>query len=109
MGREARNVVTHIFGGLTHEHESLSVGNDLGGVESLFKVIDELALVAVEDFFLRTRDDFASPDTLLLEGRQTPSEDGFSDQGDYIVGVSNCQEGKYGVPTNLEYRPLEKR
>jgi hypothetical protein len=60
---------TYILGGLTHEHKSLGVGDDLGSVESLFKVIDELVLVAVEGLFLGTRDDFASADTLLLEGR----------------------------------------
>jgi hypothetical protein len=79
-------VKTHIFGGLAHEHESLSVGNDLGRVESLFEVIDELLLVAVEDLLLRTRDNFAGADALLLERRQTPSEDGLSDQGDYRRG-----------------------
>lgn len=77
---------THLLGGLTHEHESLGVGDDLGGVESLFKVINELALVTMECLFLGTRDNFASADALLLEGRQTPSEDGLSDQSDYGRG-----------------------
>lgn len=80
-------MITHILSGLAHEHESLSVGNDFRGVESLFKVIDELFLVAVEDLFLRTSDNFASTDTLLLKGRQTSGEDGLSDQGD-------CGRGK---------------
>ena len=80
--KEGRSMTTHILSGLTHEHKSLSVGNDLGSVEGLFKVIDELLLVAAEVFFLRTRDNFASADTFLLEGRQTPGEDGLSDQGD---------------------------
>ena len=80
---EGRRTTTHILSGLTHEHKSLSVGDDLRSVESLFKVIDELLLVATECFFLRTRDDFASADTFLFKGRQTPSEDGLSDQGDY--------------------------
>ena len=75
-------MVTYVLSGLTHEHESLRVRNDLGGVESLFKVIDELSLVAMKDLFLRTGDEFASAGTLLLEGRQTPGEDGLSDQGD---------------------------
>lgn len=75
-------MITHILSGLTHEHESLSVRDDLGSIESLFEVIDELFLVAVEDLFLRAGDDFASADTFLLERRQTPGEDGLSDQGD---------------------------
>ena len=59
---------THLLGRLAHEHESLGVGDDLGGVESLFEVINELALITVECLFLGTSDDFASADTLLLEG-----------------------------------------
>ena len=62
-------MITYILSGLTHEHESLRVGDDLGGVESLFKVIDELFFVTVEDLLLRTRNNFASADALLLEGR----------------------------------------
>ena len=77
---------THLLGGLAHEHESLSVGDDFGSVESLFKVIDKLFLIAVECLFLRARDDFASTDTLLLEGRQTSGEDSLSDQRDYRRG-----------------------
>ena len=80
-GKGVVSMITYILGGLTHEHESLRVGDDLGGIESLFKVVDELFPVAVEGLFLRTGDDFASADTLLLEGRQTPGEDGPSDQG----------------------------
>ena len=79
---KVQSVATHIFRGLAHEHESLSVGDDLGGIEGLFKVIYELFLVTVEGLFLRTRDDFAGADTLLFEGRQTPSENSLSDQGD---------------------------
>jgi len=92
--------MTHFLGSLPHEHESLCVGDDLGGVESLFEVINELLLVAVEDLFLRTRYDFASADTLLLEGRQTPGENGLSDQGNYRR-VSDYQE----VEVSLGFRP----
>jgi len=84
-------VRTHILGGLAHEHESLCVGDDLGGIESLFEVIDELLLIAVEGLFLRASDNFASADTLLLEGRQTPGENSLSDQSNYRR-VSDCQE-----------------
>ena len=59
---------THILGSLTHEHKPLGVGDDLGGVESLFKVVNELLLIAVERLFLGTRDDFAGADTLLFKG-----------------------------------------
>ena len=83
---------THLLGSLTHEHESLGVGDDLGGVESLFEVDDKLFLVAVEGLFLRTGDDFASANALLLKGRQTPGEDSLADQGDCGT-VSNHKEG----------------
>lgn len=76
----------HILGGLAHEHETLSVGDDLGGVESLLEVVDELLFITVESLFLRTGDDFTSTDTFLLEGRQAPGEDGLSDQRNYRRG-----------------------
>ena len=82
-GGSANNVRTHVFGGLAHEHKALSVGDNLGGIESLFKVIDKLQLVAAEGLLLRTRDHFASAFALLLEGRQTPGEDGLSNQSDW--------------------------
>jgi len=34
--------------GLLHEHEALSVGDDLGGVESLLEILEELLLVTLE-------------------------------------------------------------
>ena len=74
---------TYILGGLAHEHKSLGVGDDLGGVESLFEVINELRLIAVEWLFLGTVDDLTSADTFLFEGGKTPREDGLSDQRDY--------------------------
>ena len=79
-------MAAHIFSGLTHEHESLGVGDDLGGVEGLFKVIYELFLVAAEGLFLRTSDDFTGTNALFFQGRQAPGEDGLPDQGDYGRG-----------------------
>jgi hypothetical protein len=61
----------------------LRIGDDLGGIEGLFEVIDELLLVAVENLFLRAGYDFASTNTLLLEGGQAPGENSLSDQGDW--------------------------
>lgn len=66
---------------MTHEHEALSVRDDLGGVESLLEVINELLLVATEWFPLRAGDDFAGTGTLLLDGRQATGEDGLTDEG----------------------------
>jgi hypothetical protein len=36
------------LGGLSHEHESLSVRDDLGSVKGLLEVVDKLLLVALE-------------------------------------------------------------
>ena len=55
--KQAYSTRTRILGGLTHEHKALSVGYNLGGVESLFEVIDKLFLVAVEGLFLGGIDD----------------------------------------------------
>lgn len=73
---------TDLLGGLTHKHEALSVGDDLGSVESLLEVIDELLLVALEWLALRTSNDAAGTDTLFLDGRQATREDGLTDESD---------------------------
>lgn len=70
----------HLLGGLTHEHEALRIGDDLGRIESLLEVIDELLLVALERLLLGTGDPLAGPDTLLLEARQATSENSLADE-----------------------------
>ena len=78
-----RRPYTNLLGSLTHEHEALGVGDDLGRVEGLLKVIDELLLVTSKRGLLGTRDDLACPRALLLEGRQAASEDSLADKGDW--------------------------
>ena len=73
---------THLLRCLTHEHEALGVGDDLGGIEGLLEVVDELLLVTLEGLLLGTVDDLAGAHTLGLERRQAPSEDCLSDKGD---------------------------
>ena len=73
---------TDLLGGLTHEHEALGVGDDLGSVEGLLEDIDELLLVTLESFLLGASDDLASTCTLLLNRRQATSKDSLADQGD---------------------------
>ena len=80
------NTTTHILCGLAHEHEALSIRDNLGSIKGLFEVVDELLLVAVEWLFLRTRDDLACANAFLFKRGQTPSEYGLSDQGDYRRG-----------------------
>ena len=73
---------TDLLGGLTHEHEALGVGVDLGSVEGLLEVIDELLLVTLESFLLGASDDLAGTCTLILNRRQATSKDSLADQGD---------------------------
>ena len=72
----------YLLRGLTHQHEALSVRDDLRRVESLLEVIDELLLVALELLLLRAADDLARTDTFLLDRRQATSKDGLTDEGD---------------------------
>lgn len=81
------------LGGLSHEHESLSVRDDLGSVKSLFEVIDELLLVALEGFSSWGGNDLGSSDSLLLEGRETSGKDGLTDEGDGHTLVEGVNGG----------------
>jgi hypothetical protein len=75
-----------VSGGLLHEHKALGVQDDLGGVESLLKVLEELLLVALE--LGRAADKLElgrGGDTLVLDGRQASSKDGLSDLGVYLI------------------------
>ena len=63
----------------------MSVRDDLGSIECLLEVINELLLVALERFLLGTRDDLACTDTLFLDGRQASGKDGLTDKGDWGI------------------------
>ena len=82
---------TDLLGGLTHEHEALGVGDDLGSVEGLLEVIDELLLVTLEGLLLWSSDDLARPCTLGLDGRQAASEDGLTNERDCDIAISDRQ------------------
>jgi hypothetical protein len=60
-------VPTKLFGRLTHEHEALRIRDDLGGIEGLLQVIDELLLVAPEYLLLWPDNGLASTSTLGLD------------------------------------------
>ena len=77
LGRKA-----HLLRCLTHEHEALGVGDDLGGIEGLLEVVDELLLVALERLLLGAVNNLAGAYSLGLERRQAPGEDCLSDKGD---------------------------
>ena len=73
---------TNLLGGLTHEHEALSVRDDLRRVEGLLQVVDELLLVALERLLLWAGDNLAGTSALRLDSRETTSEDGLTNEGD---------------------------
>jgi hypothetical protein len=81
------------LGGLTHEHESLGVRDDFRGVKSLLEVVNKLLLVALEGVSCRWGNNFGSPDTLVLEGRETSGKDGFTDEGDGHTLVKSVNGG----------------
>ena len=63
------------LGCVLDEHEALRVRDDLGGVERLLEVVDELGFVAVEGWDGRTLEDLAGAGALGLEGGETSGED----------------------------------
>lgn len=79
---------------ILHQHETLSVGDDLGGVQSLLEVLKELLLVTLELANAATvLQDAGGLGTLLLEGRQAASQDGLGDQGNGLAEVKSVDGG----------------
>jgi hypothetical protein len=63
------------------EHEALGVGDNLGGIQGLLKVVDESLLIALE-LGGRATEDGAGAATLVLESAEAAREDSLTDQGD---------------------------
>ena len=59
------------LGRLPHEHETLGIGHDLRGIESLSNVLDEFLLVSRVLGDRRSREVLGGLDTLVLEGGET--------------------------------------
>lgn len=74
-------VPTVLLGSLAHEHEALGVRDDLGGIEGLGDIVDELLLVA-SVLGVGSLEDLGGADTLILDSGQAAGEDGLTDQGD---------------------------
>ena len=83
---------SHLLCSLTHEDEPLSVRNDLGRIQSLLKVGNELLLVARE-LGGGAAEQLAGADTLVLEGREAAREDSLTDQGDGHAEVESVDGG----------------
>lgn len=95
LGDTAVIQVPSVFlGGLSEQDEALGVRDDLGGVESLLEVIDELLLVARECLSLGAGDGLGSSHSLVLDSGQASGENGLTDQSDGATQV----EGVDGSP-----------
>lgn len=75
-----------------HQHETLGVRNDLGGVESLLKVVKNLLLVAGE-FDVGAGELLAGTSALGLQGGQASGEHGLTDQRDGLTHVEGVDGG----------------
>jgi hypothetical protein len=82
-------VPLEVLSSLTHEHEALGVRHDLGSVECLLEIIDELLFVTLERLLGRASDDLTCTNTLLLDGRQATSEHGLTNERDGHAGIES--------------------
>ncbi len=79
---------TVFLGSLLHQHETLSVGDNLGSVKCLLEVPEELLLVAGELLgAAAVLEEGGGLGALLLDGGQTAGEDGLGDQGDWHTEI----------------------
>jgi hypothetical protein len=79
---------------LLHQHEALGIGNNLGGVQGLLKILKELFLVALK-LAAAARDVLklgGSLATLGLDGRQATGQDSLGNQSDGHTQVQ-CIDG----------------
>lgn len=79
---------------LLNKHESLGVGDDLGSIESLLEVVDELLTVSLE-VRLGSLEHLAGSDTFVLERAETSAEHGFSDQGDRHAEIESVDSSPF--------------
>jgi len=69
-----------LLGGSLHQHETLGVRDDLGGVQALLKVLEECSLVTSEGRLWPAKD-LGSTGTLVLDGAQAAGEDSLTNEG----------------------------
>src|SRR4051812_22361512 len=68
---------------LLHQHEALSIRDDLGGIEGLLEVVKELVLVALEGVGAANKLELGRClDTLVLDARQAAGQHSLGDEGD---------------------------
>jgi hypothetical protein len=81
-----------LLGSLTHQHETLSIRDDLGGVKSLGDIVDELLLVTSE-LGLGASEDLRGTNTLVLDGGEAAGKDSLTNQGDGHAVVEGRDDG----------------
>jgi hypothetical protein len=77
-----------LFRSSTDEHKALSVRDDLGSIQSLLQVGEELGLVTRE-VWSWTRADLGGFDALVLFGRETTSKDSFTDKSHGLAEIQS--------------------
>lgn len=83
-----------LLSSFSDQHETLGVGDDLGGVQSLLQVVNELLLVLDGVLWnLRTWQDRGGLDTLTLNSRQTSGKDSLTDKGQWDTQVQGVHCG----------------
>src|SRR5687767_7424757 len=79
---------------LLHKHEALGVGDDLGGIESLLEILEELLLVTLEVVVAANELELGGGlSTLVLDAGKAASQDGLGDQGDRHAEVKGVDSG----------------
>ena len=81
-----------LLGGVLDQHETLSVRDDLGGVEGLLEVVDESLLIAREAG-AGSIEETSSTATLSLERGQAAGEDSLADKSDGHTKVQSVDGG----------------
>jgi len=77
-----------------HEHEALGVRDNLGGVQSLLEILEELLLVTLE--LGCSADELklgGSGGTLVLDGRQASGKDSLGNEGHGLAEVKSVDSG----------------
>lgn len=76
------------------EHEALSIGYNLGGVQSLLEVLEESSLVLdVAWVWCWASKPLSSTATLCLEGGQATSEDSLTDESHGLAEIQSVDGG----------------
>lgn len=71
-----------------HQHETLGIGDDLGGIEALFKILEEGSLVSCEAWS-GTGENLGGTSTLIFDGTQATRKDSLTNESDRHAKVES--------------------